>query len=258
MADQCRCRRAPASRKAQPVTVSPTGLIQRNRRPAAMRLLPMVYAYPAIFDFNKRVALITGASRGLGLAMAEALAEVGATVILNGRDADALKVAAGRMRDRVLKAETSAFDVTDRHVAHAMGKTARSRRGGYLPCIRRGVLHHCTTDRCRWRLECHHVTDIRAPGARVLSIFLADVFKQRASEFNSRTCSVVQALAQACNKCFRPLRGNPFVLSLVHPAYAPLGRPRATGASGVHVERSCGALDDLLRDQHLIDTIEAW
>jgi hypothetical protein len=131
---------------------------------------------PGYFDFNKRVALITGASRGLGLAMAEALAEAGATVILNGRDADTLKVAAGRMRDRGLKAETSAFDVTDRHAADAMGKTARSRRDGYLPCIRRGVLHHCTTDRCRWRLECHHVTDIRAPGARVCQSF-------------SRTCS---------------------------------------------------------------------
>ena len=55
------------------------------------------------FDLNKRVALITGASRGLGLAMAEALAEVGATVILNGRDANTLKVAADRMRDRSLK-----------------------------------------------------------------------------------------------------------------------------------------------------------
>ena len=62
---------------------------------------------PGCFDLNNRVALVTGASRGLGLAMAEAPAEVGATVILNGRDAT-LKVAADRMRDCGLKAETSA------------------------------------------------------------------------------------------------------------------------------------------------------
>ena len=74
---------------------------------------------PGYFDLNNRLALVTGASRGLGLAMAEALAEVGATVILNGRDANTLKTAADRMRDRGLKAETSAFDVTDLRAADA-------------------------------------------------------------------------------------------------------------------------------------------
>jgi gluconate 5-dehydrogenase len=74
---------------------------------------------PSYFDLNNRVALVTGASRGLGFAMAEALAEVGATVILNGRNADTLKVAADRMRDRRLKAEALAFDVTDRRATDA-------------------------------------------------------------------------------------------------------------------------------------------
>jgi gluconate 5-dehydrogenase len=59
---------------------------------------------PSRFDLNNRVVLVTGASRGLGFAMAEGLAEVGATVILNGRDADALNIAASRMRDQGLKA----------------------------------------------------------------------------------------------------------------------------------------------------------
>ena len=72
---------------------------------------------PGYFDLSERVALVTGASRGLGLAMAEALAEAGATVVLNGRDANTLKAAADRIRDRGLNAETSAFDVTDRHAA---------------------------------------------------------------------------------------------------------------------------------------------
>src|SRR5262249_32936587 len=69
------------------------------------------------FDLSERVALVTGASRGLGLAMAEALADAGATVVLNGRDANTLKAAADKIRDRGLKAETSSFDVTDRSAA---------------------------------------------------------------------------------------------------------------------------------------------
>ncbi|MFY9479758.1 MAG: SDR family oxidoreductase [Aquabacterium sp.] len=46
------------------------------------------------FRLDGRVALLTGAARGLGLCMAQALAQAGATVWLNSRDADATKAAA--------------------------------------------------------------------------------------------------------------------------------------------------------------------
>ena len=45
--------------------------------------------------------------------MAEGLAEVGATVVLNGRTIETLEAVAGTLRNRGLRAETSAFDVTD-------------------------------------------------------------------------------------------------------------------------------------------------
>ncbi len=41
----------------------------------------------------------------------------------------------------------------------------------------------------------------------------------------------------------------------VHPT--PLRRSRVSGGSGVHVERSCGALDDLPRNHDLLDAVEA-
>ncbi|MCZ0990032.1 glucose 1-dehydrogenase [Streptomyces diastatochromogenes] len=67
-------------------------------------------AHP-LFDIGGRTALVTGSSRGIGLALARGLAEAGCTVVLNGRDPDRLADAAASLPgDRV---HTAAFDVTD-------------------------------------------------------------------------------------------------------------------------------------------------
>lgn len=66
-----------------------------------------------LFSLTDRVALVTGASRGLGYAMAEAMARHGAHVILNSRHAEPLEAAAGKLRDAGLAATALAFDVND-------------------------------------------------------------------------------------------------------------------------------------------------
>ncbi|MFM7442954.1 MAG: SDR family oxidoreductase [Tabrizicola sp.] len=62
-----------------------------------------------LFDLTGKRALITGSSQGIGFALAQGLAEAGASVVLNGRDAGKLAAAAGRIPG----AETLAFDATD-------------------------------------------------------------------------------------------------------------------------------------------------
>ncbi|MFF4397831.1 SDR family oxidoreductase [Streptomyces sp. NPDC001480] len=67
-------------------------------------------AHP-LFDIGGRTALVTGSSRGIGLALARGLLQAGCTVVLNGRHPDRLAgAAAGLPGDRV---HTAAFDVTD-------------------------------------------------------------------------------------------------------------------------------------------------
>ena len=66
-----------------------------------------------LFDLTGRIALITGSSKGIGFAMAEALASAGATIVLNARDADRLEAARGSLARDGFAVHTAAFDVTD-------------------------------------------------------------------------------------------------------------------------------------------------
>ncbi len=65
------------------------------------------------FGLQGRRALITGSSAGIGLALARALGQAGAQLVLNGRGADKLAAAATLLRAEGLSVSTALFDVTD-------------------------------------------------------------------------------------------------------------------------------------------------
>jgi gluconate 5-dehydrogenase len=66
-----------------------------------------------MFDLTGRRALVTGASQGIGYALAQGLAEAGAQVVINGRDAVRAEAAAATIPG----AEVLVFDVTDHKAA---------------------------------------------------------------------------------------------------------------------------------------------
>jgi gluconate 5-dehydrogenase len=70
------------------------------------------------FDLSGRVALVTGAHRGLGFAIARGLAAAGARVVINGRDGDALSGAIAKLASENLTVEGALFDVTDAAAIH--------------------------------------------------------------------------------------------------------------------------------------------
>lgn len=71
------------------------------------------------FRIDGRIALVTGSSAGIGLAFARALAQAGATVVLNGRDAQRLGQAAAALRAEGHAVHERAFDVTRREQVDA-------------------------------------------------------------------------------------------------------------------------------------------
>lgn len=78
------------------------------------------------FDLSNRLCLITGSSQGIGLALAQGLAEYGARIVLNGRDTERLAQAVATLRAEGHKVHAAPFDVTSRdEVASVVEKIER-------------------------------------------------------------------------------------------------------------------------------------
>jgi len=66
-----------------------------------------------LFDLTGKVALVTGAVHGLGMAMAKGLGNAGATIVVNNNSNDALEDAVKEYKACGLNAYGYVFDVTD-------------------------------------------------------------------------------------------------------------------------------------------------
>lgn len=70
-----------------------------------------------LFDLRDKVALVTGGTHGLGMAMAEGLAGAGASLVITGTTPSKMEDALKHYRDMGFKAKGYLFDVTDEQQA---------------------------------------------------------------------------------------------------------------------------------------------
>jgi NAD(P)-dependent dehydrogenase (short-subunit alcohol dehydrogenase family) len=97
---------------------------------------------PDLFSLKSRVALITGASRGLGRDMAHTLAAAGATVLCAGRDEKALKATVASIVRKGGKAEVQILDVTDEAAAReAIANIVKRHRRLDILVNNAGIIH---------------------------------------------------------------------------------------------------------------------
>lgn len=76
-----------------------------------------------------KIAVVTGANRGLGLATSAALARAGCTVIMTGRDVAGIDAAAQSLRAQGLPAESQVLDVTAYDSARRAAGAISTRHG---------------------------------------------------------------------------------------------------------------------------------
>jgi gluconate 5-dehydrogenase len=82
-----------------------------------------------LFDLSGQVALVTGGSRGLGLQIAEALGEAGATLMLSSRKAADLEEAAAHLKARGIDAQWIAADASDEAQARGIVEQTMAKLG---------------------------------------------------------------------------------------------------------------------------------
>jgi 2-deoxy-D-gluconate 3-dehydrogenase len=82
-----------------------------------------------LFDLKGKVAVVTGGNGGIGLAMAEGIASLGAGIVIAGRDADKATTALAALRDLGAEAEFISADVTKKSACEALIASAEHRFG---------------------------------------------------------------------------------------------------------------------------------
>jgi NAD(P)-dependent dehydrogenase (short-subunit alcohol dehydrogenase family) len=86
--------------------------------------------YRAQFDLTGKVAVITGASKGIGSAIAHGLAEFGATVVVSSRKLEAVELVAVAIRAQGGKADALAAHLGDLDAVRRLAAQTVERHGG--------------------------------------------------------------------------------------------------------------------------------
>jgi gluconate 5-dehydrogenase len=151
------------------------------------------------FDLSGRTALVTGSTRGIGLALARALAAAGARVAINGRTAEAAAEVAASFDDAV----AAPFDVTDEgEIERALAALGPvdilvNNTGMTL----RTPLVELEPE--RWR----HVLDVNLTSAFLVSRAVAPAMLERGRGKIVNVCSLMSELARPTTGAYAATKG---------------------------------------------------
>jgi 7-alpha-hydroxysteroid dehydrogenase len=197
------------------------------------------------FDLTDRIAVVTGAGRGIGAAAAVALAEVGAHVVCAARTPEQIEATAAAVRERGREAMTVPCDVTrtddlERLVATTAERFGRldvlvNNAGGWLPVPLRQTSERNFEAALRFNVTSAFLL------TRLALPHLAATGAGAVVNISSRAASMVQPAFTAYGTAKAALS---FMTRLMAPELAPEVRVNAIEVGGVETS----ALEMVLTD----------
>jgi gluconate 5-dehydrogenase len=161
-----------------------------------------------LFDLDGKVALITGSSRGIGNALALGLAEAGAHVVINARNAADVERAVAALRSAGHQADASVFDVTMPDQIEAAITDIEANVGPIDICVnnagiqRRVPLHEVTPEVWAEVLD-NNLTSAFLVGSAVARRMLP---RERGKIIN--ICSIMSAVGRATTGAYTASKGG--------------------------------------------------
>lgn len=134
---------------------------------------------PDLFRLDDQVALVTGAGRGLGRAMAVALAQAGADCVLVARREADLAETAGLVKAAGRRAFVVAGDVTDPAVAPRAVAVALKERGRVDVLVNNAGLYHMQDIEQTSLEDWRRVLDVNLVGSFLFAKAVGPHFKQK-------------------------------------------------------------------------------
>ena len=159
------------------------------------------------FSLDGKLALVTGSSKGLGLAIARGIASSGAKVVLNSRTKSTLDAAVDDLRSHNLGAEGICFDITDTDAVERSVAEIESQFGPISILInnagvaRRGSFADMSFE------DWSYVMDINVSGAFLVTKAVVPGMKRRRSGKIINICSLMSSIARRDNANYAASKG---------------------------------------------------
>ena len=161
-----------------------------------------------LFDLTGKVALVTGAVHGLGMAMAKGLGNAGATIIVNNYSKDTLEDAVAEYKACGLDAYGYVFDVTDDKAVKESIEKIEKEVGSIDILINNAGIIKRTPIVEKEATDFRHVIDVDLVGPFIVSKYVAKGMIEKGGGKIINICSMMSELGRDTVSAYAAAKGG--------------------------------------------------